>query len=202
MSEDYASTLSGPCVKGSVFLMSLQGVKRLVKDERLSREEVEFELQADDLRLLDEKILPEGWYPVASFDRFASIVIEARSDGDPSYLAEQAESGTALALGSHAYQAFLDVARMGPGAARPGPLMLAMVRLMLNFSRWELDSESSDGRSFELRVSDASDVPETLRYAGQGFIQSLATICLGEPARVTSERLDQETILYRGAARG
>jgi hypothetical protein len=202
MSEESTSAMSRPCVKGSVFLMSLQGVKRLVRDGRLSREEVEFELQADDLRLLDEKIVPEGWYPVASFDRFASIVIEARSDGDPSYLAEQGESATAEVLGSQAYRAFIDAARMGQGATRPGPSMLTMVRLMLNFSRWELDSESMDGRSFELRVSDAGDLPETLRYAGQGFIQSLATICLGEPSTVTSERLDQETILYRGGTRG
>ena len=80
--------------------------------------------------------------------------------------------------------------------------MLTMVRLMLNFSRWELDHEAADGRSFELRVTEAGDLPETLRYAGRGFIQSLATICMGEPARVASERLDQETILYRGNAAG
>ena len=78
MSEEQPTgTEATPSVKGSVFLIGVQGVKRLVTDGHLSREEVEFELRAEDIGYLDEKILPASWYPVTSFDRFASIAIDS-----------------------------------------------------------------------------------------------------------------------------
>ena len=199
--EQIAVEVSTPSVKGSVFLMSVLAVKQLVAESRLTREEVEFELQGDDIRYLDEKILAEGWYPVGSFDRLASIAVEVLSDGEFSYLAEQGEAAAARVLGSQAYQGFIDAAATGREAGGPGASVLTMARLMLNFSRWELDRESSRGREFELRVTEAGDLPETLRYAGQGFIAHLATIFTREPTRVSSERLDQDTVVFRSHTR-
>jgi hypothetical protein len=199
--EQSAAMSSTPCVKGSVFLMSVQGVKRLMAEGRLSREEVEFELHRDDLRFLEEKILPAGWYPVEAFDRFASISVDVLSDGDPGHLAELAEDAAARILGSQAYQGFIDSAKAGRESSRARSSVLTMAQLMLSFSRWELDSETAGGRRFEIRVTDAGDMPETLRYAGQGFVQHLATIVAEEPCTVSSERLDQETIIFRGRTR-
>ena len=199
--EQIAVASSTPSVKGSVFLMSVQGVKRLMAEGRLSREEVEFELHRDDIRFLEEKILPAGWYPVEAFDRFASISVDVLSDGDPARLADQGEDAAARILGSQAYQGFIDSARAGRESSRARSAVLTMAQLMLSFSRWELDSETAGGRSFEIRVSEAGDVPETLRYAGQGFIQHLAGIVAEEPCTVTSERLDQDTIIFRGRTR-
>ena len=72
---------------------------------------------------------------------------------------------------------------------------------MLSFSRWEFDGAGVDGRNFEIRVSDAGELPESLRHAAEGFIQHLATIEAREPRIVSSERLDQETILFRSHSR-
>jgi len=80
MSEQTTPTASTPCVKGAVFLLAIQGVKRLRAEGRLSREEVEFELRAPDIRYLDEKILADDWYPVATFDRIVSIVAEVNAE--------------------------------------------------------------------------------------------------------------------------
>ncbi len=202
MSEEQpTSTEATPSVKGSVFLIGVQGVKRLVADGRLSREEVEFELRAEDIGYLDEKILPASWYPVTSFDRFAAIAIDSLGDGDSAYLVEQGEAAAPAILASEAYQGVIGSIQAGREGTRSRLSMLTMVQLMLNFSRWQLDSESGGGQRFEVRVSDAGDLPESLRYAAQGFMQHLASVLAGGPCSVSSERLDQDTILFRGHRR-
>jgi hypothetical protein len=203
MYEEDQSTAASPTpsVKGSVFLMSVQGVKRLMTEGRLSREEVEFDLHRDDIRFLEEKILPAGWYPVEAFDRFASISLDVLADGDPAYLAGQGEDAASRILGSQAYQGFIDSAKSARQSSRARSSVLTMAQLMLSFSRWELDSETAGGRRFEIRVTEAGDMPESLRYAAQGFIQHLAAIVADEPCTVSSERLDQDTILFRGRTR-
>ncbi len=202
MSEEQpTNTEATPSVKGSVFLIGVQGVKRLVADGRLSREEVEFELRAEDIGYLDEKILPASWYPVTSFDRFAAIAIDSLGDGDSAYLVEQGEAAAPAILASEAYQGVIGSIQAGREGARSRLSMLTMVQLMLNFSRWQLDSESGGGQRFEVRVTDAGDLPESLRYAAQGFMQHLASVLAGGPCSVSSERLDQDTILFRGHRR-
>ena len=197
--EQIAAAESIASVKGSVFLMGVQGVKRLIREGRLSREEVEFDLQSDDIRYLADKILVDAWYPVASFDRLVSIALDALSDGDLVDLVEQGETGAARALGTQAYQDFVAAARNRSEAVEPGSSLVTITQLLLNFGRWELDA-SSGSQHFEIRVTDVGDLPESLRYAGQGFIQHLATLLAGQPFRVASERLDQDTILCRGTA--
>jgi len=202
MSEEQpTNTEATPSVKGSVFLIGVQGVKRLVADGRLSREEVEFELRAEDIGYLDEKILPASWYPVTSFDRFAAIAIDSLGDGDSAYLVEQGEAAAPAILASEAYQGVIGSIQAGREGTRSRLSMLTMVQLMLNFSRWQLDSESGGGQRFEVRVTDAGDLPESLRYAAQGFMQHLASVLAGGPCSVSSERLDQDTILFRGHRR-
>ena len=194
-----AESTPSPSIKGSVFLMGVQGVKRLMSEGRLSREEVEFDLQSNDIRYLGDKILAGAWYPVTTFVRLVSIAVDAFSDGDLAYLAEQGEASAERVLGTQAYQDFVAAASNRRDAAGPGASVLTITQLLLNFGRWELDA-GSNARHFEIRVTNVGDLPESLRYAGQGFIQHLASIVAGEPLRVSSERLDQDTILYRGPA--
>jgi hypothetical protein len=191
----------GPSVKGSVFLIAVQGVKRLIERGQLSREEIECRLEASDHRYLEEKILLADWYPVTAFDSLSQISLNRLGQSESEFFVHQGENAARHLLGGEVHEQFAHVMdKRGDDAVRS---MLTVARLIFNFSHWVLlDDGSGDLGHFEVEVSEADDMPEVLRYAAQGFIKYVASLVVGSSVKVVSQRPSSDVILYSGCPAG
>src|SRR5688572_1766603 len=75
-----------PSIKGSAFEAVVLDVGRLLQSGKIPREEAATRLEAEDLRLLEDKILPALWYPLASYRRMSELLWEFDGGRDPAYL--------------------------------------------------------------------------------------------------------------------
>lgn len=73
-------------IKGAALVGGMEELKRLREEGRLSVEQLETALDAEDLRLLGSKVDPAAWYPVAIADRVALLLFEIDGGGRIGYL--------------------------------------------------------------------------------------------------------------------
>lgn len=181
-----------PSIKGVLVQLVVDAINQLVAEGRLSRETLEARLEADDLRILDQKVLPGLWYPLKSFDRLLDVATaDARSEGDLEAVAELGRRTSARLLDAEHYAALVDAAR---GAGRlAGPRLLRLAPLLCSFGRW---SFKPDGGRALLEVSEAEGFPEILRYLAQGLIACLSERVGGRPVRVSSRRTTSDRIVF------
>jgi hypothetical protein len=187
-------TVKVPSIKGTAFESAFDDVHRLLEEGRLSREELEVTLTAEDLRILEQKISPASWYPVASYARLIEVLIEKEAGGDPqSYLLERGVRAAERLTQAGIYQQLhLSPERMG---ARVGHIIASLAGAIYNFTRWHFEPHGPG--EFTARVEDASELPDVCRLTAQGFIQQVSTQVSGYPVRVVSDRPSPDLILYR-----
>jgi hypothetical protein len=187
----------GPSVKGSIFQMAIEAVKQAVEEGRISKEEVEVQLEAEDLRFLDEKVLVGAWYPVDSFDRLVQLSGGLSAAEYPDYLIRRGRRAADNLLGSQIYGRFNDtIQKRGD---QGGASVLTLAQLMMNFSSWELlPYESGDTSHFVIEVTEAGPMPDVLRYTAQGFIERVSELMVGSPMKVTSERPTLDDVIFTG----
>lgn len=190
----------GPSVKGAIFQMAVEAVKQAIEEDRISEDEVEVGLRAEDRRFLDEKILMGAWYPVDSFDRLVQLTSGPLAAENSHYLVRRGRKAADQLLGNQIYRRFNDTIQ--ERGDQGGASVLTLAQLMMNFSSWNLlPYETGDTSHFVIEVTEAGPMPDVLRYTAQGFIEKVAELMVGSPMKVTSERpaLDQLTFTGRPA---
>ena len=187
----------GPSVKGAVFQMAVEAVKQAVEADQIPKEELELQLEAEDLRFLDEKILVGRWYPVDSFDRLVQVTGGPAAAEDPNYLVRRGRRAADQVLGNQIYGHFNDT--IEERGDQGGASVLTLAQLMMNFSRWELlPYRNGDASHFVIKVTEAGPMPDVLRYTAQGFIERVAELMVGGPMKVTSERPIRSHLTFTG----
>ncbi|MDH3214114.1 MAG: hypothetical protein OEM05_16665 [Myxococcales bacterium] len=188
--------MTTPSIKGTAFHSVVDDVNRLLAQQQLYREQVEVALPAAELRLLDEKISPAAWYPIASYARLVELLVEQEaSGGAEAYLVGRGVR-TAERLSAAGIYQQLDTSleRMG---VRVGAVVVTLARVIYNFTSWNYEADSSAG--FAIRVEEAAAFPDVARFTTQGFIQQVATQTAGHRFRVSSERPSPDLVLYHAA---
>jgi hypothetical protein len=183
-----------PSIKGTAFESAFDDIHRLLAEGRLSREEIEVALQAEDLRILEQKISPSTWYPIATYARLIELLIEKEAGGrTQSYLLERgARSAERLARAGIYQQLHLSSERIG---VRVGNIITSLAGAIYNFTSWRFEPEGQV--EFTIWVEQASEFPEVSRFTTQGFIQQVSTQTSGVPMCVVSDRPSPDLILYR-----
>jgi hypothetical protein len=184
-------------IKGVVLELAVEGVKRMLEEGRISRDEVEARLDAQDLEILEQKLLPGMWYPIDSMQRILELV--TRDERDRGGLEAMTAVGVSAAerlFASEVYKNF--VATAENRGRRAGATLVGLAPLLCNFTRWSYDPGPEDGNEFTVEVRDAERFPDLLRFLAQGFIQYLGERVNDAPVRVESERPSPDCIVYRG----
>jgi len=194
-----------PSIKGTAFQTVAADVARLVETGRMTREVLEARLEADDLRLLDDKILPGLWYPLACYRRMTELLWEIEGRRNPAYLLARGARAAERLFEVGLYQQMRRGEEMGAEKRQrnedwsefDGNLMTTLAAAIFNVSRWRYRKDS-DGpnENRRIEVSEASDLPEVSRLAAQGFIQYMASRLTGVEVRVTSERRTPDLIVF------
>jgi hypothetical protein len=186
-----------PSIKGTAFQSVVEDVNRLRAQQQLSREQLEVALPAVDLRVLEEKISPAAWYPIASYARLVGLLVEQEASGSlEAYLIERGvRSAKRLSEAGIYQQLDASVERMG---ARVGTIVVTLARVIYNFTKWRYEADS--GGDFTIRVEEAAEFPDVARFATQGFIQQAAAQTAGTRFHVTSERPSPDLVVYHAKA--
>jgi hypothetical protein len=177
--------------------MAIEAVKQAVEEGRIPRDEVEAQLEAGDLRFLDEKVVVGAWYPVESFDRLVRLTSGLSGAEYPDYLIRRGRKAADQLLGNQVYGRFNDtIQKRGD---QGGASVLTLAQLMMNFSSWELlPYENGDTSHFIIEVTGAGPMPDVLRYTAQGFIEKVSELMVGGPMKVTSKRPTPDRVTFTG----
>ena len=185
-----------PSIKGTAFQSAPEDLLRLLASGRISRDELEVRLEAEDLAILETKINPSGWYPIASYTRIVELLAEREAPDDrDGYCAARGVRAAERLAGTGIYQQLaISAEKLG---ARVGKFAITLSQVFYNFGRWSY--EVGNGRdAFTVEVREASAFPEVSRFATQGFIEWAATRMAGRPMRVVSERPRPDLVIFRG----
>jgi len=193
-----------PSIKGTAFQSVVEDLQGLVAAGRIQRAELEIRLSASDLRILEDKVLPGLWYPLATYRRLTEILLEIDGGGKPEYVVRR---GARAAERLFAAGLYLQLERgeeigarkreRGEGwTAHEGNLVASLAGAIFNVSRWRFTVDSGEAAVHRIEASEAEDLPEVSRLAAQGFIEYTASRLSGSPVRVTSERLGRGRIVF------
>jgi hypothetical protein len=193
-----------PSIKGSAFQTVVRDVLRLLESGKLPRKVAEARLAAEDLRLLEDKILPGVWYPLTSHERLTELLWEFEGGRDPKYLTARGARAAERLFDAGLYQQMQRGEELGaakrergePWSEFDGNLMTSLAAAIFNVSRWRYRRHPEDVLVSRIEVTGARELPEVARWAAQGFVEYMATRMTGVPVQVTSERPVPDRIVF------
>lgn len=184
-------------VKGTAVASVVEDLKRQIEAGRVRRDELEVRLQAEDLELLEQKILPSSWYPLGSQGRLTQILLEVEGKGSLEYLLERGRrAAERMREGGLYAQLSVDQERWGE---RVGAMMIPLGPAIYRDTVWsiELSGKGAEMR-FEITVEVQEDFPEVCRHQTQGFIEHASSYASGRPVRMSSTRVSPTRIVFVG----
>jgi hypothetical protein len=196
--------MAAPSIKGTAFQTVALDLAKLIRDRRISRETVEVRLEAEDLRVLDDKVLPGLWYPLACYRRMTELLWEVEGRGAPAYLLARGARAAERLFETGLYQQMRRGEEIGAERRErnegwtefDGKLMTSLAGAIFNVSRWLYRRDPDDPNVNRIEVSEATELPEVSRLAAQGFIEYVASRLTGTQVRVTSERPTPDRIVF------
>ena len=196
--------MTPPSIKGSAFETVVLDLAQLRKSGRVPPEVLEARLEAEDLRLLDDKILPGLWYPLACYRRMTEVLWEIEGNREPAYLMARGARAAERLFEAGLYQQMrrgeeIGAARRESGeawTAFDGTLMTSLAGAIFNVSKWRYRRDAADPGLSVIEVTEARDLPEVSRFAAQGFIEYTASRMVGSNVLVSSARPSPARIVF------
>jgi hypothetical protein len=193
-----------PSIKGTAFQSVAEDLQRLVAAGRITRSWLEARLEAEDLRALDDKVLPGVWYPLASYQRMTEILIEIDGGGRPDYVVRRGARAAERLFAAGLYlqlergeEMGAEKRKRGEGwTEREGNLVASLAGAIFNVSHWRFRIDADDPTLQRIEAVEAEALPEVSRLAAQGFIEYTTSRLSGAPVRVTSERIGRDRIVF------
>jgi len=192
-----------PSIKGTAFLSVVADVQRLVEAGRIPPQELEARLQAEDLRLLEEKVLPGLWYPLTSYRRLTELLMRVEGGGSIAYVVARGARAAERLFEAGLYHQLARGDEIGAKKRAQGErwseheanLMTSLAGAIFNVSRWRYVTDPAAGAN-RIEVSEAEALPEVSRWAAQGFVEYTSSRLSGVTTRVTSERPSPDRIVF------
>ena len=182
-------------VKGTAIESVVADLNRLVQEGRISREELEAKLEAEDLEVLEQKIVPALWYPIGTYGRFVAMLFERDGQRSTEYLVERGRRAAERIKATGLY-AQLSAEREGWGD-RIGKILVSLGPAMFKDSAWSFEVLATNPLRWRIEMRIPPSFPDLCRYSTQGFIDYLTKIYSGSTL-VTSERSSPTLIVFRG----
>lgn len=184
----------GPSVKGTAFDSVLQDARTLVGSGRITPEQLETQLEAEDVAYLDEKINPMSWYSVQTYTRWIELLAEVEGNDRPEAYYNRRGSIAADRLHDSGLYPMLETKseRLGLRALR---VFITIAEALYNFMKWR-GEVNEDGKGFTIFVDEALDYPNPARFVAEGFLAHGAERVIGQPVSVWSERPVDDQVVF------
>lgn len=198
---------SVPSIKGSVMGGIVERVVKLLAEGTLARDELDRWLEADDVALLEQPIVPASWYDIRAYDRVNVLLVESEGHGSPDYFRRQGyetaqrlkESGI---YGQIEYLERAEVLRHDDpddrfrAFGRDLRLLASLSNSILSFTRWTARVDPERERRYVMEVSEAADMPESLCWRSEGFMNGMSKLH-GIEDLWRWERARRDRVLFR-----
>jgi hypothetical protein len=205
--EEEETMASVPSIKGTVFALLVEDVKKLVERGEVKQEELTRWLKPADLDLLRREISISDWYDIRAYDRMNLLLRDVEGGGKNEYLRRRGKETAKRLLESGLYQQLEYLNKMKVNAltdpqarfeafGRDLRLLNTMSRSLVNFTKSEVKVDSNHKYRYLIENSDAKDLPETYCWKADGFINAMAAQH-GEPDLWRWERPRPDLVLYR-----
>jgi hypothetical protein len=196
--------MAEPSIKGAAFQTVVLDLTRLIQAGKIPRNVVEARLEAEDLRLLDDKILPGLWYPLGAYRRMTELLWEFEGKRERSYLMARGARSAERLFEAGLYQQMRRGEELGAAKRERGEswsefdgnLMTSLAGAIFNVSRWRYRRHPEDPDLNRIEVTGARELPEVARWAAQGFVEYMASRMTGRTATVTSDRPAPDRIVF------
>jgi hypothetical protein len=193
-----------PSIKGTAFQSVVEDLRRLLETGRLSRDALEARLEAEDVRLMEEKVLPGLWYPLASYGRFTELLMQVEGSGRTAYVVARGARAAERLFAAGLYQQLARGDEIGEKkrannerwSEQEANLMTSLAGAIFNVSRWRFVADPALPGTSRIEVSEATALPEVSRWAAQGFVEYTTSRLSGITTRVTSERPTPDRIVF------
>jgi len=188
---------SVPSIKATGFQSAADDLAKHLESGRLSRAELEDQLEPEDLGFLGKQLAASSWVPVATYMRVLELLIALEGGRDVvRYLRNRGERAAERLHKLGLYGQFN--ATLETWGHRVGTITATMGAVLYNFSRWSFESDV-ENQSFQTTVDDATHYPEPLIAVGEGFIHYLAQNLMPEyKVEVSGTRVTPDRIVFRG----
>jgi hypothetical protein len=174
-----------PSIKGSVFLLVVEEVERILATGSVSRDGLGRWLHPGDLTAFAEHPIASGWYPIDQYARMNELLRDVAGGGQNEYLREQGRRTAQQLLASGRYQQVGYAQRTELDAAqtpeerfhtfgREIRFIASVSAAILNFSRWTPRVDPDYSLRYRIEVTEASAFPEVLCWRSDGFVNELA----------------------------
>jgi hypothetical protein len=186
-------------VKGTAIESVIADVRRLVETRRVSRQQLEVRLEAEDLALLEEKLLPSVWYSLGSYGRMTQLLYDVEGKNRLEYLYERGRKAAERIRGAGLYaQLTANRDRWGDSL---GNMMVTLGPAIYRDTEWSYRLLASGaGLRFQIEISVPEAFPDVCRHTTQGFIEHAASHAAGTRVRMSSERVSPTRIVYEGVS--
>jgi len=185
-------------VKGTAIQSVVEDLNRLLEAGKISRDELAARLEADDLEVLEQKIVSALWYPIGTYGRFVEILFEREGRCRTEYLVERGRRAADRIRATGLY-AQLSADRRGWGD-RIGKILVSIGPAMYRDTSWSFEVLASNPLRWRIEMHVPASFPDLCRHSTQGFIDYLTKIH-SDSTIVTSERSSPTLIVFRGEPR-
>ena len=204
--------MAKPSVKGSIFKGVIDDLARLIEEGRISEDEVDAKLAAEDLAFLETEINPAAWYPIESYGRLMQLLGDVEGGGKDAYFAERGRASARRLMASGLYQqlAFLSRWDEAMGSVRSDPsasiaryasnlrIAISLASAIYNIGKWAVEPDPEHPGRVCIAVREASLYSEPMRLAIEGFLNECAQVTReGLTHLHTSERPAPDVMLFR-----
>jgi len=186
-------------VKGVLLGPAVDGVRRLLGDQRLRIEELENDLREEDLAYLKTKVVPSMWYPVDVCGRYVDLLFDA-SGRSPAFTAGCGAFAAHEVLSSRIYAEQMATAKRW-GSGQVARAVVHLGAQLYDFMSWWLVGDF-DAPAYGLEVRDAAGWPDVLRRCTEGFIHVLHSDVKGRELSVRSSRPSPDRVVFDVVDRG
>jgi hypothetical protein len=193
-----------PSIKGTALQAVVEDVNRLLATGRLRRDLAEARLEAEDLDLLEQKILPGFWYPNACHRRLTELLRDVEGGGSDDYVIRRGQGTAERFLEAGLYhQIQRALAATGDegeksfeGIRRGVRLFMSLAGTVYSFGSWSLEEDAEHPLRLRIEVRDAAHFTEMNRLTVLGFIQAFGQRLSEFPVRVSSLRRRADHVAY------
>jgi hypothetical protein len=185
--------MASATIKGVAFQSVAEDVIRLRQSGAISEADLQTAIKSDELKYLDEAVVPGLWYPLGTYGRLLDLLCRKQGSDRSEYLIERGARAAERMMSQGAYRDYLTAAsRWGE---RAGQAMVQLAKALYGGTRWSA-SYSGEAHTAEIVVEDAGDFPDSARWAAQGFVQVLFARIEGAGVGVASHRPKADRIVY------
>ena len=200
--------MNEPSVKGLLLGGVVVNLQRLRERGRLGADACEVRLSRGALGLLEEKVDPSRWYPLAEYAELVDLLWDVEASRDPDYMREKGRAWARKLYDAHRYQQ-LEYADSSAGAiatpeeaVRQGRLIASLIATFWSFVEAHVDLDPERPSTLRLVLSGrlARLFPEANRFTTEGFLNHMVERA-GGSQRATSERPAPDRVEFRLALR-